>query len=92
VLAIGNPFALGGTLTTDVISALLRQIAAPNRTTITGVLQTDAPVNPGNSGGPLVNDKGQVIGINSQIETGGNHSGSVGIAFAIPINNVKSEL
>jgi S1-C subfamily serine protease len=57
VLAIGNPFGLGGTLTTGVISALNRQITAPNGVTISSVLQTDAPVNPGNSGGPLVNDE-----------------------------------
>jgi S1-C subfamily serine protease len=92
VLAIGNPFGLGGTLTTGVISALNRQITAPNGTTISGVLQTDAPINPGNSGGPLVNDEGQVIGINSQIETGGNRGGSVGIAFAIPIDTAKRDL
>jgi S1-C subfamily serine protease len=92
VLAIGSPFGLGGTLTTGVISALNRQITAPNGTMISGVLQTDAPINPGNSGGPLVNDEGQVIGINSQIETGGNRGGSVGIAFAIPIDAAKRDL
>jgi S1-C subfamily serine protease len=55
-------------------------------------LQTDAPINPGNSGGPLLNEEGEVIGINSQIETGGERGDNVGIAFAIPINIVKSEL
>jgi S1-C subfamily serine protease len=92
VLAIGNPFGLARTLTTGVISALERQIQAPNGLTINNVLQTDAPINPGNSGGPLLNEDGQVIGINSQIETGGEHGGSVGIAFAIPIDTAKSEL
>jgi S1-C subfamily serine protease len=92
VLAIGNPFGLESTLTTGVISALERQIQAPNGVTITGALQTDAPINPGNSGGPLLNEDGQVIGINSQIETSGNGGGNVGIAFAIPINTVKSLL
>jgi S1-C subfamily serine protease len=92
VLAIGNPFGLARTLTTGVISALERQIQAPNGLTIDNVLQTDAPINPGNSGGPLLNEDGQVIGINSQIETGGEHGGSVGIAFAIPINTAISEL
>ncbi len=92
VLAIGNPFGLARTLTTGVISALERQIQAPNGLTINNVLQTDAPINPGNSGGPLLNEDGQVIGINSQIETGGEHGGSVGIAFAIPINIATNEL
>jgi S1-C subfamily serine protease len=92
VLAIGNPFGLAQTLTTGVISALERQIQAPNGLTIDGALQTDAPINPGNSGGPLLNEDGEVIGINSQIETGGEHGGSVGIAFAIPIDTAKSEL
>ncbi len=92
VLAIGNPFGLARTLTTGVVSALERQIQAPNGLTIGDVLQTDAPINPGNSGGPLLNEDGEVIGINSQIETGGEHGGSVGIAFAIPINTVASEL
>jgi S1-C subfamily serine protease len=92
VLAIGNPFGLARTLTTGVISALERQIQAPNGLTISDVLQTDAPINPGNSGGPLLNEEGQVIGINSQIETGGEHGGSVGIAFAIPIDTATGEL
>ncbi|HXC46412.1 MAG TPA: trypsin-like peptidase domain-containing protein [Solirubrobacteraceae bacterium] len=92
VLAIGNPFGLARTLTTGVLSALERQIQAPNGLTIDDVLQTDAPINPGNSGGPLLDEDGQVIGINSQIETGGERGGSVGIAFAIPINTATDEL
>jgi len=92
VLAIGNPFGLARTLTTGIISALGRQIQAPNGLTIDDALQTDAPINPGNSGGPLLDENGQVIGINSQIETGGEHGGNVGIAFAIPIDTAKSEL
>jgi S1-C subfamily serine protease len=92
VLAIGNPFGLGGTLTAGVVSALERQIQAPNGVKISNVLQTDAPINPDNSGGPLLNTAGEVIGINSQIVTGGDRGGSVGIAFAIPVNNAKSEL
>jgi S1-C subfamily serine protease len=92
VLAIGNPFGLARTLTTGVISALERQIQAPNGLRINNVLQTDASINPGNSGGPLLNEYGQVIGINSQIETGGEHGASVGIAFAIPIDIAASEL
>src|SRR5262245_12131700 len=68
--AIGNPFGLEDTLTTGVISATERDISAPNGFSISGVLQTDAALNPGNSGGPLLNAQGQVIGVNSQIETG----------------------
>jgi S1-C subfamily serine protease len=92
VLAIGNPFGLNRTLTTGVISALQRRITAPNGFTIDNVLQTDAPINPGNSGGPLLDAAGRVIGINSQIETGGNGNGSVGIGFAVPISTAKAEL
>src|ERR1700722_14726817 len=92
VLAIGNPFGYDRTLTTGVVSALQRQITSPNGFSIDNVLQTDAPINPGDSGGPLLNEKGEVIGINSQIETGGSGDGSVGIGFSIPINTAKSEL
>jgi S1-C subfamily serine protease len=84
--AIGNPFGLPRSLTTGVVSALQRSIQAPNNFSIDNVIQTDAPLNPGNSGGPLINAQGQVIGINSQIQTGTSGDGSVGIGFAIPIN------
>ena len=89
-VAIGNPFGLARTLTTGVVSALQRSIQAPNNFAIDNVIQTDAPINPGNSGGPLINAQGQVIGINSQIQTGSNGNGSVGIGFAIPINTAKA--
>jgi S1-C subfamily serine protease len=92
VLAVGNPFGLGGTLTTGIVSALQRRITAPNGVTIDNALQTDAPINPGNSGGPLLNWLGEVIEINSQIETSADHGGSVGIAFAIPSNTAKRDL
>jgi putative serine protease PepD len=92
--AIGNPFGLDRTLTTGVISALQREISSPNGFSIDDVLQTDAAINPGNSGGPLFNAQGQVIGVNSQIETSGasngGEGGNVGIGFAIPSNTVKS--
>jgi S1-C subfamily serine protease len=90
VVAIGNPFGLDRTVTSGIVSALQRQIQAPNGFSIDNVIQTDAAINPGNSGGPLINGAGEVIGINSQIETGGNGGdGNVGIGFAIPINTAK---
>ena len=85
VVAIGNPFGLDRTVTTGIVSALQREIKAPNGFTINNVIQTDAAINPGNSGGPLLGADGQVIGINSQIESAGG-GGNVGIGFAVPIN------
>jgi putative serine protease PepD len=90
--AIGNPFGLDNTLTTGIVSALNRNLQAPDGATITGAIQTDAALNPGNSGGPLLDSAGQVIGVNSQIETGssnGAEAGNVGIGFAIPSNTIK---
>jgi S1-C subfamily serine protease len=93
VVAIGNPFDLERTVTSGIVSALQREIQAPNGVTIDNVIQTDAAINPGNSGGPLINAQGEVIGINSQIETGGEGSeGNVGIGFAIPIDTAKEEI
>jgi S1-C subfamily serine protease len=88
VYAIGSPFELEGTMTEGIVSALNRTIESPNPNfMIRGAIQTDAAVNPGNSGGPLINSSGEVIGINSQIASS---SGSfAGIAFAIPSNTVK---
>jgi S1-C subfamily serine protease len=90
VVAIGNPFGLDRTVTSGIVSALQRQIQSPGGFTIDNVIQTDAAINPGNSGGPLINSAGQVIGINSQIESGGNGEGNVGIGFAVPINTVRN--
>jgi S1-C subfamily serine protease len=87
VLAIGNPFGLDRTLTTGVVSALQREITAPNGFTIEHVIQTDAPINPGSSGGPLLDGAGRVIGITSQIATDGRSP--VGIGFAVPINTAR---
>jgi S1-C subfamily serine protease len=84
VVAIGNPFGLDNTATAGIVSALQREIQAPNGFSISDAIQTDAPINPGNSGGPLFDAAGQVIGINSQIATGGSGDGSVGIGFAVP--------
>ncbi len=87
VLAIGNPFGLGQTLTTGIISSLARSIRSESGILINDVIQTDAAINPGNSGGPLLDSNGKIIGINSAIisPTGA----SVGIGFAIPINTAK---
>jgi S1-C subfamily serine protease len=89
VIAIGNPFGLDRSVTAGIVSAVQRRISAPNQLSISHVIQTDAALNHGNSGGPLLNAQGQVIGVNAQIETGGQSQGNVGIGFAIPINTVK---
>jgi len=91
VVAIGNPFGLDRTATAGIISAIQRRITAPNGFSIDHALQTDAPINHGNSGGPLIDATGAVIGVNSQIETGNDTSsdGNVGIGFAVPSNTVK---
>jgi S1-C subfamily serine protease len=90
VVAIGNPFGLERTVTAGIVSALQRQVSAPNDYTIDHVIQTDAPINAGNSGGPLIDSQGRVIGVNSQIETASGGGGNVGIGFAVPSNTVKS--
>jgi S1-C subfamily serine protease len=87
VLAIGNPFGLGLTLTTGIISSLGRTIRSEMGTMIEGLIQTDASINPGNSGGPLLNSEGEIIGINTAIVS--PTGGSVGIGFAIPANTAK---
>ena len=88
VLAIGNPFGFQSTLTTGVVSALGRTVNTSQTTFIDEAIQTDAAINRGNSGGPLINTRGEVIGINSAIYT---PSGTTaGIGFAIPINTAKN--
>jgi S1-C subfamily serine protease len=90
VYAIGNPFGLTRTLTTGVVSAVQRQIFAPNGVPIDSAIQTDAAINHGNSGGPLIDAAARVIGVTSQIQTGSDQSqGNVGIGFAIPVNTVR---
>ncbi len=84
VVAIGNPFGLERTVTAGIVSALQREITAPNGYTIDKVIQTDARINQGNSGGPLLNARGEVIGVNSQIEPGNTGTGNLGIGFAVP--------
>jgi S1-C subfamily serine protease len=90
VVAIGNPFGLDRTATAGIVSAVSRFIQSPSDFTIDHVIQTDAPINKGNSGGPLLNDRGEVIGVNTQIETGGVSTGNVGIGFAVPAKTVKN--
>jgi putative serine protease PepD len=87
VVAIGSPFGLAGTVTTGVVSALDRSIKAPNNYTITGAVQTDAPINRGNSGGPLLDSHGDVIGVNSQIDS--NSGDSSGVGFAVSSNTAR---
>lgn len=81
VLAIGNPFGFNGTLTTGIISRIDYK---KNK------IQTDAAINPGSSGGPLINTKGEVIGINQSIYNPDNNKSNIGIGFAVPINTAKS--
>jgi putative serine protease PepD len=88
VVAIGSPFGLEGTVTTGIVSALNRTIDAPNNFTISGAIQTDAAINHGNSGGPLLDTDGNVIGINAQIES--DSGGNDGVGFAIPSSVVQS--
>jgi putative serine protease PepD len=91
VVAIGSPFGLENTVTLGIVSALHRSMTAPNGFAINDSIQTDAAINHGNSGGPLLNLRGQVVGVNAQIETGGDESGNnAGIGFAIPSNTVKT--
>jgi S1-C subfamily serine protease len=90
VVAIGNPFGLARTATAGIVSAVQeRTITAPNGYPIDHVIQTDAPINSGNSGGPLLNDRAEVIGVNSQIAPAQGSSGNIGIGFAVPASTVK---
>ena len=87
--AIGNPFGLERTMTAGIVSATGRDIQAPNGLVIANAIQTDAPINHGNSGGPLLDRVGDVIGINSQIQ-GGTVDANVGVGFAIPGATARS--
>jgi len=88
VVAIGSPFGLEETVTAGIVSALNRHISSVNNFTISGVIQTDAAINHGNSGGPLLNMSGEVVGVNSQIES--DSGGNEGVGFAVPSNTVSS--
>lgn len=94
VIALGNPFGLfelndKPTVTVGVISATGMNLDAINNRYYLNMIQTDASINGGNSGGPLVNSLGEVIGMNTLIFTSGNNSGSIGLGFAIPVNKVR---
>ena len=89
VYAIGNPFGLDRTMTAGIVSAVGREIQAPNGLTIPDAIQTDAAINHGNSGGPLLDRFGHVVGVNAQIQ-GGTVDGNVGIGFAIPGGTARS--
>jgi S1-C subfamily serine protease len=91
VYAIGNPFGLSGTMTRGIISAI-RSVRGPESNPIEDAIQTDASVNPGNSGGPLLNSRGEVIGITTMIAGNPGVDQSAGIGFAIPINTAKAVL
>ncbi len=88
VVAIGSPFGLEETLTSGIVSALNREMTSPNNFTISNSIQTDAAINHGNSGGPLLNAAAEVIGVNAQIKS--ESGGSDGIGFAIPSSTVSS--
>jgi len=94
VIALGNPFGLfelndKPTVTVGVVSATGMNLDAINDRFYLNMIQTDASINGGNSGGPLVNSLGEVIGMNTLIFTSGNNSGSIGLGFAIPVNKIK---
>ena len=88
VVAIGSPFGLDETVTSGIVSALNRDISSTNNFTISGAIQTDAAINHGNSGGPLLNMSGQVIGVTTQIES--DSGGNEGVGFAVPSNTISS--
>jgi putative serine protease PepD len=88
VVAIGSPFGLQGTVTSGIVSGLDREIQAPDGFAIDGAIQTDAALNSGNSGGPLLDSRGRVVGVNSQIET--RSGGNDGVGYAVPVETVRN--
>jgi putative serine protease PepD len=88
VVAIGSPFGLDETVTSGIVSALDRDISSQNNFTISGAIQTDAAINHGNSGGPLLNMSGEVVGVTTQIES--DSGGNEGVGFAVPSNTISS--
>jgi putative serine protease PepD len=92
IAAIGDPFGYERSISTGIVSGVDRTIEAPNGFTVAHAIQTDAAMNPGNSGGPLLNAAGEVVGIADQIATGGGAEQSAGVGFAVPIDLVKAAL
>jgi putative serine protease PepD len=92
VAAIGDPFGYARSLSTGIVSGLDRTIQAANGFTVAGAIQTDTSLNPGNSGGPLLDAGGRVIGIVDQIATNGSAEQSSGVGFAVPINAIAEVL
>jgi putative serine protease PepD len=92
VAAIGDPFGYERSFSTGIVSGLDRTVEAPNGFTVAHAVQTDTALNPGNSGGPMLDTRGKVVGIVDQIATDGSSDQSSGVGFAIPIDLVKSEL
>jgi putative serine protease PepD len=91
VVALGNPFGYSRSVTAGIVSGLQRRIQSPNAQPIDHVIQTDAAINQGNSGGPLIDARGSVIGVNTAISTGTpGQQGNVGVGFAIPINTIRT--
>ncbi len=89
-LSIANPFGLDRTLSSGIVAALQREIEAQNGFAVANVIETDSPSMPSDSGSPLLNAEGRVIGINSTIATGGQQgSGSIDVSFAVPIDTVE---
>ncbi len=93
VVAVGSPLGLESTVTTGIVSALDRPVSTSgetgNQNTVIDALQTDAAINPGNSGGALVDMDGRLIGVNTAIATAGGQSGSIGLGFAIPVDQAR---
>lgn len=87
-IALGSPYGLEGTITVGVVSGLDRSLTGDDGRPVTGVIQTDAALNPGNSGGPLLNSDGEVIGVNTAVES----QSADGLGFAVPINTAKDVL
>ncbi|HKH11302.1 MAG TPA: trypsin-like peptidase domain-containing protein [Rubrobacter sp.] len=89
VIAIGNPLNVGISVSTGIVSGLGRPITAPDNFTIDNAVQTDAAISSGNSGGPLLDARGTVIGINSQVASAGSQGVAQGVGFAVPIDTVR---